>query len=203
MTLTFCMDIIFVNGNYFWKFHARSIVKKCDRQTDKQMDRAVHRAARSKLKLLLNYTWYLKKILPLISLKSLSSAYINSTFTQAPPMRLPRNIVKLAAASFSVPNVMYASDSLEIYTCISTRCNQFLKCRINLRRSKCNFTFYIIFQHRNGFKRLSSLTEGLNMVPSLITDTILSQSEWDRVDVWRLYFFNNHLWVHYVPYEIK
>ena len=42
-TLTFCMDIIFVTGNIFWKFHDDTMTgtlrKKCDRQTDGQTDR--------------------------------------------------------------------------------------------------------------------------------------------------------------------
>ena len=42
LILTFCMDIIFVNGNYSWKFHDDKIRgtlwKRCDRQTDRQTD---------------------------------------------------------------------------------------------------------------------------------------------------------------------
>ena len=57
LTLTFCMNITFVNDNFFWKFHDDTMtetVKKLwrtDRCTDRwQMDRTIHRAAWSQLK---------------------------------------------------------------------------------------------------------------------------------------------------------
>ena len=66
LTLTFCIDITFLNGNNSWKFHddtmRGTLWKRCDRQTDRQTDRrtdgrtdwSVCRAAWSQLKILVN-----------------------------------------------------------------------------------------------------------------------------------------------------
>ena len=54
LTLTFGMDITFVNGYYFWNFHddtMRSTFEKGDRQTDGQTDeKTIHEATWSQLK---------------------------------------------------------------------------------------------------------------------------------------------------------
>ena len=41
LTLTFCMDIVFVNGNHSWNFQddTMTLSKRCDRRTDRQTDR--------------------------------------------------------------------------------------------------------------------------------------------------------------------
>ena len=62
LTVTFCMDITFVNGDNFWKFHDDTITgtlwKRCDRQT-RRTDRSVLRAAWLQLKFnLLNKAHY-------------------------------------------------------------------------------------------------------------------------------------------------
>ena len=52
LTLTFCMDITFVNDNYFWKFHDDTMTQTAKKlwRTDGRMDRTIHRAAWSQLK---------------------------------------------------------------------------------------------------------------------------------------------------------
>ena len=52
LTLTFCMDITFVNDNYFWKFHDDTMIQTAKKlwRTDGRMDRTIHRAAWSQLK---------------------------------------------------------------------------------------------------------------------------------------------------------
>ena len=54
LTLNFCMDITFVNGNNSWKFHDDTMTgtlwKKCHRRRDWRTDRSVLRAAWSQLK---------------------------------------------------------------------------------------------------------------------------------------------------------
>ena len=68
-TMTFCMDITFVNGNNSWKFHddmmTQTLWKRCNRRTDRkiaiqmdgwmdvQTDRSVLRVAWSQLKIYL------------------------------------------------------------------------------------------------------------------------------------------------------
>ena len=62
LTLTFCMNIISLIGNNFWKFHDDTMMgtqlKRCDRRsnrrTDRRMDWTIHRAAWSQLKIGLN-----------------------------------------------------------------------------------------------------------------------------------------------------
>ena len=66
LTLTFCMDIAFINGDKSWKFHDDTMTGtlwkrsektdrhtdgQTDRQTDRQMDRSVLKAAWSQLKI--------------------------------------------------------------------------------------------------------------------------------------------------------
>ena len=54
LTLTFCMDIVSVNGNNSWKFQddtmTGTLSKRCDRRTDRQTEISVLRAAWSQLK---------------------------------------------------------------------------------------------------------------------------------------------------------
>ena len=56
LTLTFCMDITFVNVNNSCKFHddtmTETLWNRCHRQTDRQTERSVLRAAWSQLKIL-------------------------------------------------------------------------------------------------------------------------------------------------------
>ena len=55
LTLTFCIDIMIVNGNNSWKFHDDTMTeilwKKCDGWTNRQTDRSVLRANWLQLKI--------------------------------------------------------------------------------------------------------------------------------------------------------